>query len=491
MRDEPNRREFLKQSALAGTAVAFPALAGCRLLAKRAAGTGDVAAIDPGAIRKFGAGLQGQIIRPGDPGYESARRVFNWAIDRHPGMVVRCAGKADVVRAVEFARKHDLLVAVRGGGHSLAGQSTCDGGMVIDVSRMKRIDVDPQRRLARVESGLTLGEFDRATQARGLATTLGTAPLTGIAGLTLGGGFGWLAGKHGLACDNVSAVELVNAEGKTLIASGEQNQDLHWGVRGGGGNFGVVTSFDYRLHPVGHVLAGAVTYPASRLRDMLRFYREFTSAAPDELSVQIGTVPIPGQPGPWIALCWCGDLKAGEKALKPLRSLGRPVKSSIQPKPYVEMQALFGETDVEKAGSAVRSNFLRGLSDEAIEVIVANVANAPSPMSLFFVEQLAGAASRVGLTETAFPQRERSYNFAAWALWLDPAAARPATSWVRGFWESMQPHARTEVYSNYLGDEGEKRARAAYGANYDRLVAVKKTYDPTNFFRLNQNVRPA
>jgi hypothetical protein len=474
---------------LAAAALATPALAGCSRQASRKSQTTEqlktVAAVDPAAIREFTAGLQGHAILPGDPSYESARRVFNWAIDKRPGMIVRCASAADVSRSVDFGRDHDLLVAVRAGGHSLAGKSTCDGGIVIDVSEMKRIQIDPAQRSARADAGVLLGEFDHATQAVGLATTLGTAPVTGIAGLTTGGGMGWLMGKYGLACDNVREVQVVTADGHTLTANAEQNADLFWGVRGGGGNFGIVTSFEYQLHPVGPVLGGPVTYPPARLGDVLRFYREFTGTLPDEIRVDID---IEG-PAPRILPCYSGDLDAGEKLLRPLRSYGPRLADAVRAIPYVQMQALLGVAPGHFF-TYIRSSFLRELSDGAIDAIAENAARAPSPNCTFFIERFSGAACRVGATDTAFSAREPGFNFAVWALWQDPAEARRATAWGRGFWDAMQPFLRTAVYSNYLEDEGEGRARAAYGVNYDRLVALKNKYDPTNFFRLNQNIKP-
>jgi hypothetical protein len=486
------RREFVRQSALAA-ALATPALAGCWKPASRTSRTTEqlktVADLDAAAVRKFAAGLQGHAILPSDPSYESARHVFNWAIDKHPGMIVRCASAEDVVRCVDFGRDHDLLVAVRAGGHSLAGKSTCDGGMVIDVSEMKRIDIDPAKQIARADAGILLGEFDHATQAFGLATTLGTAPVTGIAGLTTGGGLGWLMGKYGLACDNVREVQVVTADGHTLTANAEQNADLFWGVRGGGGNFGIVTSFEYQLHPVGPVLAGAVTYPAPRLKDVLRFYREFTATLPGEIRVDVGNEALSDKAGAYIALCYSGELDAGERLLAPLRSYGPRLADAVRPMPYVQIQALFA-VPPGHFSTYIRSSFLRELSDGAIDVIVENAARAPSPSCTFFIERFSGAACRVGATDTAFSAREPGFNFAVWALWQDPAEARRATAWGRGFWDAMQPFLRTAVYSNYLEDEGEGRAKAAYGVNYDRLVALKNKYDPTNFFRLNQNIKP-
>ncbi len=482
------RRELLKHGALAGAALS---VTGCwpRRTGSQSAGQESVARVDPAATRKFAAGLKGRVIFPGDAEYESARRVFNRAVDKRPGMIVRCAGTPDVVRAVEFARRHDLVTAVRAGGHSFAGKSVCDAGMVIDVSRTKRIEIDPARRIARAEAGLLLGEFDHATQAFGLATTLGTAPTTGIAGLTLGGGLGWLMGQYGLACDNVRAVELVTADGRTLAASATENVDLYWGVRGAGANFGVVTAIEYQLYPVGPVLAGAVTYPASGLKAALRLFREFASDLPDELSAQGGTSPVMGAPVHWLGACFCGYPKDGEGAVRPLRSLRPRLEDAIRPMPYVEIQALQAAGPAE--GIYARSSFLRELSDDAIEVMVAHDAQAPSRSCTFFFEEFHGAACRVGSGETAFHHREPGYNFAVFATWADPAAERATLAWGRSFWKAMQPYKRDAVYSNYMQEEGDERARAAYGSNYPRLAALKRKYDPDNFFRLNQNIQPA
>jgi FAD/FMN-containing dehydrogenase len=416
--------------------------------------------------------------------------VFNRAVDKRPGMIVRCAGTPDVVRAVEFARRHELVTAVRAGGHSLAGKSVCDAGMVIDVSRMKRIEIDPARRIARAGTGVRLGEFDRATQAFGLATTLGTAPPTGIAGLTLGGGLGWLMGNYGLACDNVRAVELVTADGRALAANAEENADLYWAVRGAGANFGVVTAIEYQLHPVGPVLAGAVTYPASGLKNALRLFRELPLSLPDTLSAQVGTTPLGRGPIRWLGACFCGDPKDGELAVRPLRAIRPRFEDAIRPIPYVEMQELAGIPPPAGPATYARSGFLRELSDEAIDVMVAHDAQAPSPTSGFFLEEFHGAVCRVAPGDTAFHHREPGYNFCVWVSWDDPAAERATLAWARSLWKAMQPFKRDAVYSNYMQEEGDERARAAYGGNYPRLVALKGKWDPSNFFRSNQNIRP-
>jgi FAD/FMN-containing dehydrogenase len=483
------RREFLKQSALAGAALS---VTGCwpRLARKRSAGQESVAAVDPAVIRKFAKGLQGRVILPADGEYESARRVFNRAVDRHPGMIVRCAGTRDVIRAVDFARRHDLVTAVRAGGHSLGGKSVCDAGMVIDLSGMKRIEVDPARQSVRAETGVLLGEFDRATQAFNLATTLGTVPTTGVAGLTLGGGLGWLMGKYGLACDNVRRVELVTADGRTIAASAEENADLYWAVRGAGANFGVVTAIEYQLHPVGPVLAGAVIHPPSGLKAALRLFREFPSTFPDEMTAEMGTFPLAAGPAHSLQACYCGDPNEGERFMRPLRGFRPQSEDAIRPRSYVDMQELFGVPPRTGPGIYARSSFLKELSDDAIEVIVAYDAKAPSPACAFFLEEFHGAVCRVSPSETAFHHREQGYNLGIFAMWEDPAAERATTEWGRGFWKAMRPFAKDAVYSNYLQDEGDDRARAAYGGNYSRLARLKSKYDPSNFFRANQNIHP-
>ena len=439
------------------------------------------------ALDGLAVSLRGQLVRPDDAAYDEARAVWNAAIDRRPLAIVRCADAADIERAVEFARAHDLVVAVRGGGHSFAGKSTCDGGVVVDCSPMRGVEVDPRRRRARVEAGCTLADLDRATQAFGLATTMGTAPPTGVAGLTLGGGLGWLMGRHGLACDNLVAAEIVTADGRRRRADG----DLLWGLRGGGGNFGVVTTFEFQLHPVGTVYGGSVSYPLGEVRDVLRRYRDLTANAPDELTAFVGLLPLATGPAFAVAACWCGDPARGETVLAPLRSFGTPIESTLRAMPYEEMQALLSPPPLRLATYA-RSNLLRALTDDAIDALVAAAETAPPAFGLFFLEHLHGAASRVGPDEAAFAHRGPAYNLAVMASWMEPADADASASWVRDFFDRIAPFFGAGVYSNYLmGDEAAGRVRAAYGAAYPRLLAVKRAYDPTNLFRLNQNIDPS
>ena len=452
---------------------------------------GAVTVLDERAVEGFKASLRGELVRPGDDGYDAGRKIFNAMIDKRPAMIVRCVGTADVINAIRFARTHDILVAVRSGGHSVAGKAVCDGGMLIDLSLMKGMRVDPTRHTAQAQPGLRLGEFDRETQVFGLATNLGIVSNTGIAGLTVGGGIGWLNGKYGLACDNLISVDIVTADGRFLTASPSENEDLFWGVRGGGGNFGIVTSFEYQLHPVGPVLGGMVLYPISMAMDVLRFYHNFASGCPDELSTAAGLLTAPdGNPVVAIVVCYSGTLDEGENVLKPLRTFGSPVADLVKPMKYLEMQSILDEGFPPGRLHYWKANFLRALSDDAIETLVKFAKAKPSPMSAVLLQQMHGAASRVGPTETAFAHRYEQYDFAIVSQWRDSADSEKNVNWTREFWDAMQPFVERSVYVNNLGEEGEERVRAAYGPNYERLVALKNKYDQTNFFRLNQNIKP-
>lgn len=450
------------------------------------------AIVDEAAIGDFTASLRGELLRPGHADYDAARRVFNAMVDRRPALIVRCAVETDVIRGVTFARTHELPLAVRGGGHGVAGKAVCDGGVMLDLSRMTSVRVDPVRRTARAQAGLTLGALDRETQAFGLATPLGVVSMTGIAGLTLGGGLGWLNGACGLACDNVLAADVVTADGQLLTASAEEHADLYWGIRGGSGNFGVVTAFEYRLHPVGSVLAGRVQYPLDQAREVLRFYHELASTCPDELSMGAVLATGPdGDPVVSIGVCYCGELEAGERLLRPLRAFGRPLADGIQPMTYCALQSMSDAGWPAGRQHYWKASYLKDLSDDAIEVLVRFVAQKPSPTSALSLQQLHGAAGRVEPTATAFPHRDQHYDCEILASWADPGDAAVNIGWTRDFFEAMQPYLERGVYVNGLGEEGEDRTRAAYGMNYERLAALKATYDPTNLFRNNQNIRPA
>jgi FAD/FMN-containing dehydrogenase len=441
--------------------------------------------MDP-AVATLRGSLRGTLVLPGDEAYDAARAVWNAAIDRRPAAVARCADATDVARALDFGRTRGLPVAVRGGGHSFAGKSTCDDGIVIDCSPMKRVEIDPVRRVARAGGGCTLADFDAVTQAQGLATTLGTVSPTGIAGLTLGGGLGWLMGRYGLACDNLIGAEVVTADGRTVRTSAAERPDLLWALRGGGGNFGVVTMLEYQLHPLTTVLGGAFTYPVERARDVFRVYRDVTAEAPDELTAYAGINPLASGPAFSVGACWCGDVERGERALAPFRRVVTPIADTVRPIPYLEMQAALG-LPPGRIGSYARSNYLSELSDGAIDALATRVTQ-PAPLGLFFLEPLHGRVSAVGGDASAFAHRGPGYSFAALAPWMDPADADASRTWVTGFFAEMAPFLGSGVYSNYLGEEGDARVRAAYGRSWDRLVSVKRAYDPDNVFRLNQNV---
>jgi FAD/FMN-containing dehydrogenase len=441
---------------------------------------------------EFKAGLRGQLLSADDDGYDRARKLWNGMFDRRPALIARCAGAADVIRAVSFARDNRLAIAVRGGGHSFPGHSVCDGGLVIDLSAMKGIRVDLRTRTARAQAGVKWIEFDHETQAFGLATTGGTDADTGIAGLTLGGGLGWLSSKYGLTVDNLVSADVVTADGRLLTASATENQDLFWGLRGGSGNFGVVTSFEYQLHAVGPtILGGMVAYPLGRAKEVLRFYRQFAKAAPDDLTTYAAFVTPPG--GETVAAlfcCYCGPLDKGEEVIRPLRSLGSPVQDLLGPMPYVAQQRLFeggfpaGSYYYAKAGS------LADLTDEAIEVFAEYAATKPSPLSGVLVQTVCGAASRVDPAATAFPHRRLPYAPVIVSQWLDAATSEKNIGWARDFWKALDPLAGGGVYVNDLSHDDADRVRTAYGANYERLAALKKAYDPDNLFRLNPNITP-
>ena len=452
---------------------------------------------------ELGGSLRGDLLLPADPGYDAGRRIWNGAIDRRPACIARCTGGADVVAAVRFARERDLLVAVRSGGHGVGGLALCDGGLVIDLSPMKGIRVDPSARTARAEAGVLWGELDRETQLFGLATVGGIVTHTGIAGLTLGGGIGWLMRKYGATVDNLVSVDLVTADGELMTASEDSNQDLFWGVRGGGGNFGVVTSFEYRLHRVGPiVLAGPIFHALEDAPEVLRFYREFAAAAPDELTTIFNlrvAPPLPflpqdvhGKPIVMVGACYAGPPEEGVDVVRPLKEFGSPIVDLLEPKPYLALQSMFDRSVPHGWHYYWKSLELPPLTDEAIDTLVEHCSALTSPRSYCIVFQLGGALSRVGQDVTAFSQREAAHNVNINTVWTeeDPEPERHI-AWACHFFDAMQRHARGRVYVNFLGDEGTERVRAAYGDGvYERLTDLKRAYDPTNFFRLNQNIAP-
>ncbi|MGH7459881.1 MAG: FAD-binding oxidoreductase [Longimicrobiales bacterium] len=452
---------------------------------------------------EFRGSFRGELLLPSSPGYDTARKIWNGAINRRPACIARCRGVADVVAAVRFAREYDLLVAVRSGGHGVAGHAVCDGGLVIDLSLMKGIRVDPQARTARAQAGVLWGELDRETQLHGLATVGGIVTHTGIAGLTLGGGIGWLMRKYGATVDNLLSVDVVTAGGDFVTANDSVNRELFWGVRGGGGNFGIVTSFQYRLHPVGPtVLAGPIFYPLEDAREVLRFYREFAASAPDELTTIFNlriAPPLPflpqnvhGKPIAMIGACFAGSPQDGIEVVRPLKEFGRPIIDLLEPRPYLALQSMFDPSAPHGWHYYWKSVELPPLTDESIDTLVEHASALTSPKSYCIVFQLGGALNRVSADQTAYSQRSAAHNVNINAIWTedDPEPERHI-AWARDFFAALQLHASGNVYLNFLGDEGQDRVRAAYGeSNYERLAQLKRIYDQTNFFRLNQNIQP-
>lgn len=439
--------------------------------------------------------FRGRLLTPESPDYEAARRLWNGMIDVRPAAIARCTGPDDVAVAVRFATREELHPAVRAGGHNVAGLATVDGGLVIDVSPMKGIVVDPHARTAAAQSGLTWAEFDRATQAHGLATTGGLISTTGIAGLTLGGGVGWLMGRCGLSCDNTLAYDIVTADGVQITASATSHPDLFWALKGGGGNFGVVTSITYRLHEVGTVLSGMLLHPLARAREVLAFYRDFVGAPnlPDELVVYAAAITGPdGAQLLALVPSWTGpDLDEGERILAPLRAFGPPVADMVARMPYVAMQQMLDAAAPYGLRSYWKSHFLRALTDDAIDAFVRCAERCPSPRTFVVLEHGHGAVARVAPDATAFPIRGHAFDLVVLSLWDDPADDARQIAWTRDFYQAMQPWSAAMVYVNALGDDDGARVGEAYGVNYARLARVKAQYDPTNRFRRNQNIPPA
>ena len=441
-------------------------------------------------------GFEGQIITPEHDSYDKARSMFNGMIDRRPLMIAQCASTSDVVRAVSAGARAGAPVAVRGGGHNVAGNAMCDGGIAIDLSLMQRVEVDPQARVARAQGGATWGIYDAATQAHGLASTGGSVSSTGIAGLTLGGGIGWLQRKLGLACDNLLSVEAVLADGSVVEANQKTNPDLFWALRGGGGNFGVVTRFDYGVHLIGPIIyGGMLAHPLSRAVEVHRFVREFMAAAPREVAVVCGMITGPdGSRLIGVLCCHCGSVEAGEKALAPLVGFGQPVLNHVGPIPYLEMQRILDAAFPPGRRNYWKSSFLRTVDDDLIATMADAYARSPSPFSALVLEAMGGAVRDIADADTAVGFRAADYNFLIVASWVDSSADEANRSWARDTFARAAGHAIDVVYVNYLGseeDEGANRIRSAYGADKHRLLAgVKHRYDPRNLFRLNQNILP-
>ena len=477
-----NRRQFLKRGAPGFAALSSSSLAlfgpGCSRQTTRENITADGT-----VIRGWASTVRGEVILPADDPYESARRVWNLAADRHPAVIVQCADVEDVVKAVEFARTHDLLLAVRSGGHSQAGHSVCDGGMVIDLGSMKDLQVNPAAQRLRAEPGVRVNELLKATQTYGLMTPTGGCPDVGIGGLTLGGGENALMAKYGTVCDNVLAAEIVTADGRVLTASAEENPDLYWAIRGGSGNFGIVTSFEYRLYPISQLLVGTLSFPISRTRDVLSRYRDFMRTAPDELQTFGGLMSSPQGSVLAIAVSYCGDATEGEQLVEKLRSISRPASADIRVMQYS------ADFILPPSASIGTGAFLPELSDDVVEVMATHFETAP-PSSTAMWSDYHGAVTRVAIGDMAFPLRQPGYSLFVGSRWNTPAEKMDAVDWVSDFQEAIRPFSRG-VYVNNLDQEGEERAREAYGPNYARLASIKAKYDPTNFFHLNQNIRPA
>jgi FAD/FMN-containing dehydrogenase len=462
---------------------------------------GTDVALDESAVSRLRSSFRGELVRPEDPGYHDRRRIWNGSIDRFPALIARCAGVADVMAAVRFARDTGSTVAVRGGGHSFPGHSVCDGGVVVDLGWMKGTRVDPEARTARAQAGVLLGELDRETQAFGLAVPAGIVTHTGLAGLTLGGGIGWLMRKYGLTIDQLLSVDLVTADGEFVKASESENPDLFWGVRGAGGNFGIVTEFEFRLNPVDPtVLAGPIFWPMDRSAEVLRFYRDWITDVPDELTtivVHRYAPPLPaipvelhGVPVVTVICCYAGPVEEGERVVRPMKAFGSPILDLCIPKQFVAHQAMFDPSFPQGWWYYFRSCDLAELTDEVIDIVADRATKMTSPLTAFPIFQLGGAIARVGEQETAFNSRGSGYTLNINATTATVDGFEEEREWSRSFWSALEPY-HTSVYVNFLMEEGQDRVRQAYGADkYDRLKALKRKYDPDNFFRLNQNIPP-
>lgn len=457
--------------------------------------------IDGGAVDQLQTSFRGELVRPYDAGYDEHRKVWNGSIDRRPALIARCTGVADIRAAIRLARSQDLLVAVRGGGHSFPGLSVCDDGMLIDLGLMKGIRVDPEARTARVQAGVLLGELDRETQEFGLAVPSGIVTHTGLAGLTLGGGIGWVMRKYGLTIDQLLSVDVITADGELVRASEDQNADLFWGVRGGGGNFGIVTDFEFRLNPVGpYVMAGPVFWPMEDAQEVLRFYRDWIAGCPDELmtiAVQRRAPALPivppdlvGKHVVAIVACYAGPVEEGERVVRPLKEFGSPVLDLCRPKPFLEHQKMFDPSYPHGWFYYVRSCDVAALDDDVIDIVVEHGRRITSPITSVALWQMGGAVGRIGDGATAFNGRQAGFTFNINGNSKTADGFDAERQWARDYWSALAPH-HTSVYVNFLMEEGEERVRQAYGdGKYDRLKTLKRKYDPTNFFTLNQNIKP-
>jgi FAD/FMN-containing dehydrogenase len=445
----------------------------------------------PGEVESLRNGLRGDLLRPGDPGYDDARKLYNGIIDKRPALIARCLSVDDIVHCVNFAREHDIELSVRGGGHGVAGKALCDNGLVIDLSRMRGVKIDPGSKRALVEPGARWKELDSEAQRYGLATTGGRVSSTGVAGFTLGGGAGWLMGRFGLACDNLVSADVVTAEGEVVRASDQENTDLLWALRGGGGNFGVVSSFEFSLHPIEMTLSGLLAWPRTKAVEVLNFFREFALRAPDDLGLVFACVTgQDGLPAVTVTTCWIGDMEEGKRILKPLRDLASPSIDTITEMRYDQVQQMLEYTGVWGSRNHWKSGFIPELTAASMRTILDHTEDMPSRLSAIHLWHHHGAANRVAEDETAFPNRSYPFNIHIIGAWEDPGEDAAGVQWARGFWQDMTPHFANRAYVNFDDLKDPKRIRSAYGPNYERLVRVKTKFDPTNMFRSNQNIQP-
>ena len=455
---------------------------------------GSTITLSQAKVDGFRKQIRGAVVLPGEQGYDQLREVWNGQIDRRPAMIARVAGTDDIVAAVNFARDNQLLVSVRGGGHNMPGLAVCDGGLMIDCNGLQNVRVDPAKRRAYADPGCTWFDFDHQTQSYGLAVPGGAVSHTGIAGLTLGGGVGWLSGKHGLTCDNVVSFQVVTPDGKLRTVNAQENADLYWGLRGGGGNFGIVTQFEYQLHPVGMMLAGMILYPFPSAKAFFRGYGDFLPSCPDELTTFGGLFKLPdGTSVAGAIVAYNGDHVEGQKAIEPFRKFTAPMADLVGPMRYVKVQRLIDEQTDPHRRYYVRSNLFRTIPDQAIDVMIERYTNVPSPLSMLAFQQFGNAIGRVPKDSTAYGHRGEKLEQMTFAAWTDPAHDEINKQWARELSDQMKPFTHGH-YVNQVGlesEEGADRIKAAYGDNWDRLVALKTKYDPMNLFRHNQNIRPA
>ena len=492
------RRQFFQSALGAAIAASLPVARAAEVLSKSSpdviavTGRGAQTTLKRNAVQELSDSLRGRLLLPDNPAYEKARRVINPAIDKHPALIVQPSGVADIRNAVDFARANALLVAVKGGGHSPGGKSTCDGGMMIDLSMFRHARVDVASKTAYIAGGSLLGDLDHESQAFGLVTTAGTVSHTGVGGLTTGGGFGRLSRRFGLALDNVKAVDVVTADGQLRHADAEENPDLYWGVRGGGGNFGVVTSFEFRLHPMARqVIGGDVEYPLSELRSLLKFYNDFSASAPDELYLDFfAMAPAKGDGLVAIHACYSGPPNKAEQVLAPLRKAGTVKGDSIATVDYVALQRAGDQTDVRLEGQYFKSGFTGGVSDKLIDAIVSGLKAHPERSTRVFMQQCGGAVSRVPVSSTAFAHRKAQQNLILSVTWPIEMQGKSHIDYTRKFWATLEP-STLGFYTNEVVNESQSVVNQNYQENYPRLLSVKKQYDPTNLFRLNANIDPS